>query len=387
MVLPRGKGDIRTSVFSSFLATIQSLGVERYFQYKLNPMEAICTLTGAKCYFGGINGKTRDDLNTTKGFVPQDRSLAMFILDEANEAKSYQHIRAAETTANKFLKPDGKIIYAYNPPPNLGHWAHSYFGKMVEDGAKRIYTTYKDIYKLLNPATIDEILTMKRDNPQQFKYWYLGQKISLEGLVLYTFNRERNLISLDAFKTAVNRNGYQPLYIIYGVDSGVVKDPTAVCAWGIFPDGNLIKLSTFYLDPKKAGEPIPNTMQVSEMVRWYNDFYAEMGSYGVILPGPYNEAWVFDSAVVTQDLMLEFGNKTGFFCKAVENKSIERDIKRLQNGYFRGVFKILDIPSNAPSLREIGTFCYDEKTRYPTDRKIIRSMRINTRQRIIIMPI
>lgn len=359
------KGDIRTSVFSSFLATIQSLGVERYFQYKLNPMEAICTLTGAKCYFGGINGKTRDDLNTTKGFVPQDRSLAMFILDEANEAKSYQHIRAAETTANKFLKPDGKIIYAYNPPPNLGHWAHSYFGKMVEDGAKRIYTTYKDIYKLLNPATIDEILTMKRDNPQQFKYWYLGQKISLEGLVLYTFNRERNLISLDAFKTAVNRNGYQPLYIIYGVDSGVVKDPTAVCAWGIFPDGNLIKLSTFYLDPKKAGEPIPNTMQVSEMVRWYNDFYAEMGSYGVILPGPYNEAWVFDSAVVTQDLMLEFGNKTGFFCKAVENKSIERDIKRLQNGYFRGVFKILDIPSNAPSLREIGTFCYDEKNEIP----------------------
>ena len=206
---------------------------------------------------------------------------------------------------------------------------------------------------------------MKRDNPQQFKYWYLGQKISLEGLVLYTFNRERNLISLDAFKTAVNRNGYQPLYIIYGVDSGVVKDPTAVCAWGIFPDGNLIKLSTFYLDPKKAGEPIPNTMQVSEMVRWYNDFYAEMGSYGVILPGPYNEAWVFDSAVVTQDLMLEFGNKTGFFCKAVENKSIERDIKRLQNGYFRGVFKILDIPSNAPSLRELGTFCYDEKNDIP----------------------
>lgn len=63
--------------------------------------------------------------------------------------------------------------------------------------------------------------------------------------------------------------------------------------------------------------------------------------------------------------MLEFGNKTGFFCKAVENKSIERDIKRLQNGYFRGVFKILDIPSNAPSLRELGTFCYDEKNEIP----------------------
>lgn len=359
------KGDVRPSIFNSFWATVQSLGIERLFECKLNPMEITCKLTGAKCYFGGINGKTKDDLNTTKGFVPQDRSLAMFIVDEANEAKSYQHIRAAETTANKFLKPDGKIIYAYNPPPNLGHWAHSYFGRMVEDGATRIYSTYRDIYKLLNRSTIEEIEAMKRDNPRQFKYWYLGQKISLEGLVLYTYNPEKNLIPLETFKAAVNRNGYQPLYVIYGVDSGVVKDPTAVCAWGIFPDGNLIKLSTFYLDPRKVGEPIPNSYQVEEIVKWYQGFYAEMRSYGVVLPGPYNEAWVFDSAVVTQDLMLEFTNKTGFFCKAVENKSIERDIKRLQNGYFRGVFRILDTPSNAPSLREIGTFCYDEKNEIP----------------------
>lgn len=358
------KGDVRTSIFSSFLATVQSMGVEDYFSFKLNPFEVTCRLNGSVCYFGGINGKTKDDLNTTKGFVPQGRNLAMFILDEANEAKSYQHVRAAETTANKFLNPDGKIVYAYNPPPNLGHWAHGYFGKMVENGAKRIYTTYRDIYKLLNEATIEEIETMKRENPQQFKYWYLGQKISLEGLVLYTFNKERNLVPLENFKAAVAQ-GYQPLYIIYGVDSGVVKDPTAVCAWGIFPDGNLIKLSTFYLDPKTFGQPLPNSYQVDRMKEWYKNFYAEMASYGVILPGAYHEAWVFDSAVVTQDLMYEFQNRTGFFCKAVENKSIERDIKRLQNGYFRGVFRILDTPSNAPSLREINTFCYDEKNEIP----------------------
>lgn len=358
------KGDVRPSIFNSFYSTVQTMGVERFFECKLSPMEITCTLTGAKCYFSGINGKTRDDLNTTKGFVPQGKTLAMFILDEANEAKSPMHVTAAETTANKFLLPNGKIVYAYNPPPNLGHWAHSYFGKMVENGATRIYTTYRDIWKLLNEATRDEILTMKRDNPQQFKYWYLGQKISLEGLVLYTFSREKNLVSLEQFKNAV-RNGYQPVYVIYGVDSGVVKDPTAVCAWGIFPDMTLLKLSTFYLDPKEYGEPLPNSYQVGKIKEWYKSFYDEMHSYGVILPGAYNEAWVFDSAVVTQDLMLEFMNNTGYYCKAVDNKSIERDIKRLQNGYFRGVFRILDTPSNAPSLREIGTFCYDEKNEIP----------------------
>lgn len=358
------KGDVRSSIFNSFLTTAQTMGLDKYFTFRLNPFEVTCKLTGAVCYFGGINGKTKDDLNTTKGFVPNNRSLAMFIVDEANEAKSYQHLRAAETTANKFLKSDGKIVYAYNPPPNLGHWAHSYFGKMIENGATRIYSTYRDIYKLLNIPAIEEIETMKRENPQQFKYWYLGQKISLQGLVLYTFSKDRNLISLDKFKSAV-ANGYQPIYVIYGVDSGVVKDPTAICAWGIFPDGNLIKLSTFYLDPREYNQPLPNSYQVDKMTEWYKSFYSEMAEYGVILPGAYNEAWVFDSAVVTQDLMLEFGNRTGFFCKGVENKSIERDIKRLQNGYFRGVFKVLNTPSNAPSLRETGTFCYDEKNEIP----------------------
>ena len=122
-------------------------------------------------------------------------------------------------------------------------------------------------WRLLNEATREEILTMKRENPRQYQYWYLGQKISLEGLVLYTFNKERNLIPLERFKEAVAAKGYQPLYVIYGVDSGVVKDPTAVCAWGIFPDGTLVKLSTFYLDPKEGGEPLPNSYQVERIGR------------------------------------------------------------------------------------------------------------------------
>ena len=190
------KGDVRTSIFNSFLTTIESMGLEREFKYKLNPFEVTCKRTGAVCYFSGINGKTKDDLNATKGFVPNHGSLAMFILDEANEAKNEKHVKAAETTANKFLNDDGKIVYAYNPPPNLGHWAHGYFGKMIENGATRIYTTYRDIYQLLKPATIEEIETMKRENPQQFKYWYLGQKISLEGLVIYTFQKDRNLVPI-----------------------------------------------------------------------------------------------------------------------------------------------------------------------------------------------
>lgn len=360
------KSDIRSSIYNSMLSTIQQQGLAMFYRASLNPMEITCTRTGAKIYFDGINGKTRDDLTATKGFTPQFKTLALFILDEANEVKYSTHVQAAETTANKFLLPHGKIIYAYNPPPNRTHWSHLFFGNMINNGAVKIYSTWEDIYELLKPATIQEILEMQKNDPRHYQYWYLGQMVSLEGLVLYTFRKDRNTMSLERFKQLANFNGYQPLYVIYGVDSGVVKDATAVCAWAVMPDATLLKLSTFYYEPRKNGdEPLPNSQQVNLIYDWYNKLYRQMAEMGVILPSPANECWVFDSAVVTQDLMFEWQRKTMFYCKAVEKKNIERDIKRLQNGYFNGFLKILDWEENKPSFDEIETFAYDEENKIP----------------------
>lgn len=359
------KNDIRSSIFSSFIGTATMMGVDQYFKTSLNPAEIVCTRTGARCYFGAVNGKTIDDLNATKGFSPWNKHIAVYCLDEANEVKSPDHIRAAEATAAKFLNDDGKIIYSYNPPPVRTHWAHGYFQTEIDNGATRIKTTYNDIRELLPNVLLEQIEKMRVENPKYYAYQYLGQMVSLEGLVMYTFKRERNVIALDKFRDSVRYGGYVPLYIIYGVDSGVVKDPTAVCAWAVMSDATLVKLSTFYLDPRKIGEPVPNSEQVTEILRWYNTFQAQMRAYGIPMPGAYNECWVFDSAVVTQDLMIELRNKTGFYCIAVENKNIERDIKRLQNGYFRGMFKILDIPENEPSFNEIDSFCYDADNKIP----------------------
>lgn len=358
-------GDLRKTVFASTWATIQDLNVEDLFECKLLPLEIRCRKTGARMYFSGINGKTADDLNATKGFVPQNRSLAMFIVDEANEVKCWAHLKAAETTANKFLRDGGRIVYAYNPPPIRSHWANIRFDQMIKSGeACLIYSTWEDIRGLLKPATIAEIEWMRDNDPRHYTYMYLGKVVSLEGLVLYTFKRDRNVVSLEQMQNMIRRNhGYQPLQMIYGVDSGLTKDATAVSAWGIYPDGNMIKLSTFYHVP--GDTPTPNSMQAVMILQWYKEMRQRLGSKGIIIPQPYNEAWIFDSAVVTQDLMFEFQKITAFNVRAVENKSIDRDIKRLQNGYFNGFLKILDIPDNQPSFDEIETFSYDENNKIP----------------------
>jgi phage terminase large subunit len=290
----------------------------------------------------------------------------MYILDEANEVRFSSFVDAAESTANKFLLPDSKIIYSYNPPPVRSHWSNTYFDNKIRKGATLIYTTWEDIRLLLKLTTIEEIENERDNDPRHYAYWYLGQQVSLEGLVLYTFKKERNLVSMGEFMRRVRTNMYQPVYVIYGVDSGVVKDATAVCAWGVFPDGKLLKLSTFYFEPRKhSDEPIPNSEQCKLIKEWYDKLYEKMRGLGIVMPTPYNEVWVFDNAVVTQDLMLEFKRKTMFNTQAVENKNIDRDIKRLQNGYFNGFMQILDWEDNKASLDEIMTFSYDEENKIP----------------------
>lgn len=368
------KGDIRTSIYNSFIATLNAIGTEDLFTCKLSPMEITCRTTGAKCYFSGINGKTRDDLNATKGFVPQNRTLAMFILDEANEVKSYQHVRAAETTANKFLLPYGKIVYAYNPPVSRKHWANLEFPRMVREGATRIHSTWQDIRRLLNSSTIEEIELMQANDPRHYAYWYGGEIVNLEGRVIWSFDRAKHLLPLGALQRRIGRNiYYQPVQMFYGVDSGVLSDATAISAWALFPDGKLIKLGTFYLDIAKerrmsGANGISHTDQVILMADWRRAFKKRMADYGVIVPGADNERWCFDGAALTQDLMLEWRKTMGAeagSCVAVTNKDIERDNARLVNSYKSGMLEILDVPDNLVSVEEMENFCYDDQNEIP----------------------
>lgn len=363
--------DLR-DIFNSTLATIQSLNADDLFGYSVSPFRIWCKRTGATIYFRGVNGKTKDDLTATKGFVPlPNRTLAMAILDEANEVKCFDHVRAAETTANKFLLPYGKIVYAYNPPPSLKHWANHEFQKMVDDGATIIHSTWESIRKLLNPATIETIEEMRRNDPVHYAYWYEGELVNMEGRVIWSFDRAKHLLPLSELQKSIGRNiYYQPVSMFYGVDSGITSDATAVSAWGIYPDGKLIKLGTFFLDIRKERrmtgmKGISHTDQVRFMYDWYKEFRKRMASFGIMVSDPPKERWCFDGAALTQDLMLEWRKSTGFQTVAVTNKDIERDNARLVNSYKSGMLNILDIEENKVSVEEMETFSYDDNNEIP----------------------
>jgi len=363
--------DLR-DIFNSTVATIQSVNAEDLFEYKVSPFHIRCKKTGAIIYFRGINGKTAEDLTATKGFVPQHRTLAMAILDEANEVKCFNHVRAAETTVNKFLLPTAKMIYAYNPPASPKHWANHELPKKWRDGdAIRIHTTWENIRKLLPQATIEDIERMRENDPIHYRFWYEGEIINLEGRVIWSFDRKKHLLPLSVLQRQIGNNLlYQPVQMFYGVDSGITSDATAISAWGVYPDGRLIKLGTMYLNIKeerrKSGlKGISHTTQVSLMYKWRTEFRARMQAYGIVVPDEDSERWCFDGAALTQDLMLEWRKTTGFNSIAVTNKDIERDNARLVNSYHSDMLFILDTPDNQVSVEEMETFCYDENNEIP----------------------
>ena len=367
------QGDIRMSIFQSMQSTIASMGFtlsdnsRSDFRVSKSPYEITCNKTGNKIQFLAIN----KDINRTKGYEPPSGYLKKVILEEANEPDDESYVIALRSTALRFMDENSKMVFRYNPPPNKRHWANLYYGKLVDGGAIRINSTWQDIAQLLDPSQIANILEFKKSDYKHYAYWYLGEPLDGSGRVIWAFSREKHTIRLSEIQRRLSRDiYYQPVAMFYGVDSGLKKDATAVSAWALYPDGKLVKLSTFYLKIKEylyetGKRGLTNSEQAQMVSSWHEDFKKRFAEYGIIIPDRTYERWCFDGAAITQDLMLEYEKLIMANCSAVTDKDVERDIERLNNAYMSNKLRILDVEENEPSFREMENFIRDEDNEIP----------------------
>ena len=352
------KGDIRETVFSSLINTIQLMGLESLFRWSLSPYSVTCTMTGARCYFSGINGKTDDDMTATKGFTPNGGSLALCILDEADQVKHYNHITAWESTAYRFLVPHGKLIYAYNPPMNRNHWAYTFFGDKIKNGATRIYATWQDIYTLLPIKTVQQIEKFAKDDPEYYDYWYLGKPVNFKGMVYPQFDRKKHVRDLMQFFAERDR----VVELNIGLDEGTAFDSTCATPIAIFESGRALVLDCLEIDPVKTGQLAP-TETSRRLWQWVQELVTKKFAFLKDVP----RRWIFESAEGGQILRLQFMNDYGEDCLLVTNKSITGDIKRVRSMLNDGVLFFYDAPNvNTRQLMEdIEGYVFDEKTNLP----------------------
>ena len=348
------KSDIRSTVFSSMIATIQLMSLEDCFEWSLSPFRITCLRTGAICYFDGINGKTDDDVTATKGFSPQYNSLAVCILDEADQVKHPNHITAWESTAVRFLQAHSKIIYAYNPPMSRSHWAHKFFGDKVKNGATRIYATWEDIRKLLNAKTVEIIKKFQRDDPEYYRYWYLGESVLFHGMVYPQFKREKHIVNI--YKLLSERD--RVMELILGLDEGTCNDSTCVTPIAIMYSGKAVVLDCFENDPLKVGQQSPK-----EQSRALYKFLAGLLQKFQFLQS-VPRRWIFECAEGGQMLRLQFMEDSAEECYLVTNKSIMGDIKRVRSMLSEGIL-LFHVDKNVNTMQlieDIENYVFDEKT-------------------------
>ena len=349
------KGDIRNTIFSSMISTAEMMGVSSVFRLSLSPLQMVCTVTGATCYFDGINGKTDDDMTATKGFTPNGKTLAMCILDEADQVKHPNHITAWVSTASRFLLPYAKVVFAYNPPMNRSHWAFKFFGDKVKNGAANIYATWEDIKGILSERVIADIEKFKRDDPEYYRYWYLGEPVNFRGMVYPQFSREKHCINIFSF-LAANRD--RVVELVLGLDEGTCNDSTCVTPLAILLSGKAVALDCLEIDPLVDGQRSP-----AETSRILIDYTRKTLARFPFLQG-VQRRWIFECAEGGQMLRLQFEQDSGEDTCLVTNKSIMGDIKRVRSMLSEGILLFHNAPDVTTStlIADIENYVFDEKT-------------------------
>ena len=350
------KSDVRDTIFSSMISTAQIMGVDMLFTWTLSPLRIKCKVTGAICYFDGINGKTDDDMTATKGFTPQYKTLAMCILDEADQVKHQNHITAWQSTAARFLLPSAKMVYAYNPPMGKSHWAHKFFGDKVRCGAARIYATWEDIRALLTPRVIADIEKFKRDDPDYYRYWYLGEPVNFQGMVYPQFSRSRHVINVWYY--LAENPAERVTELVLGLDEGTCNDSTCVTVLACMRSGKAIVLDCLEIDPLKIGQQSP-----AETARHLKSFLAKtLRNFPFLGTAP--RKWIFECAEGGQMLRLQFIEETGEETCLVTQKSIMGDIKRVRSMLSEGLLLFHCDPAVTTEvlIEDIENYVFDEKT-------------------------
>lgn len=343
--------DFRKTSFTGIKKALMKFGISPYCIIPKRVGDIVFKPLGNIIRFQAIGG----DEHRTKGLEFEFGYVHRYIVDEAQELEEEYEVRGAEKTLLRFMGPTTKWIYIYNPPPLKGEFANQYFPAQVK--AKRaieIYSSYKDIYKLLDPEVKEEIRKDKAQDFDYYRYEYLGEVVAAKGLVYPQLRRDKHVINIyDLMRT-----GDRVSELILGLDEGTCNDSTCVTPLAIMFSGKAVVLDCFENDPLISGQQSP-----AQQSRAIWDFLR-----GLIERFPFlnytKRRWIFESAEGGQMLRLQFMEDTGEECYLVKNKNVLGDVKRVRSMLSEGIlFFHVDNQNNTMQLVEdMENYVFDEKT-------------------------
>lgn len=215
-VVTRRVGDkLRMSVYAQLCWAVSALGLDKYFEYRISPMQIVYRPTGQTIYFFGLDdpGKLKS-LKTPFGYI------GILWFEELDQYEGEESLRNVEQSVLR--GGDWSFtIKSFNPPANARNWANRYVARVEKEGRVVHHSTYKDTPRAwLGNKFINDAQHLKKTNETAYRHEYLGEIVG-SGTAIFE-NIKLQAISqseLDRFDR-----------IYRGVDWGYYPDPFAYSA-------------------------------------------------------------------------------------------------------------------------------------------------------------
>ena len=169
LVIRKTAATLKNSCFSQLKWAINRLGVENFWQSRVNPLELEYIPTGQRIIFRGLDdGFKLTSITVDKGF------LCFGWLEEAYEISEDDFKLVDESLRGQL--PDGYFIQwslSFNPWDSSS-WLKARFFDKPDKNVLAMTTTY-ECNEFLSPADREHFDDMKRNDPQRFKVAGLGE--------------------------------------------------------------------------------------------------------------------------------------------------------------------------------------------------------------------
>lgn len=160
---------LKDSVYEQLLWAISKLGVERYWQEKLSPLELVYVPTGQRIIFRGADKPKK--LKSTK---VRSGYIRYVWYEETDEFNGIEEIR----TINQSLLRGGEtftVFYTFNPPKSQRNWINSEV--LVPRSDKIVHhSDYRSVPpEWLGEQFLIEAKHLEEINPDHYRHEYLGE--------------------------------------------------------------------------------------------------------------------------------------------------------------------------------------------------------------------
>ncbi|KRK94237.1 terminase large subunit phage [Levilactobacillus acidifarinae DSM 19394] len=242
LVMRKVGKNIGLSVYEQIKWAIYELHVESQFRFTTSPYRIMHKKTGTAFYFSGV-----DDPQKLKSIIIANGYVRWLWFEELAEFGSWEEIDTVRLSFTRKKLPPGMhvITYcSYNPPRNPYEWINQWADS--RRGMTNWYvdhSTYKDdVLGFLSQDYLDEIQVVKKNDPDYYRWMYLGEEVGLG----------TNVYNADLFHPIKELPDDDPLaWKSYSIDAGHINSATTCLAVGVTAKGKVIVLDTYYYSPAK----------------------------------------------------------------------------------------------------------------------------------------